>query len=83
MLNSSTSVPTTGGSVVVSGQNFGMDTTQIHVTIDGKPCAVQAIPFPHTQVSCQIGAGVGADLEVEIEVAGQTTRGSIFSYQGN
>jgi hypothetical protein len=67
-------VPTEGGAITLTGLNFGpaSQLTTVAVMVGEFPCGVLAL-VNHTSLTCQLGAGLGANLLVEVVVTGQSS----------
>jgi IPT/TIG domain len=73
--------PTSGGSVTITGSNFGTNSPFVSITIGSVSCTSVTIPIANTEIVCEIGAGVGASITTEVDVGGQIAT-VLFSYQG-
>ncbi len=71
--------PTSGGTrLTLVGSNFGPPGSA-RVSLGGADCPIQT--HEHSQMSCTVPPGVGADQTVQVTVAGQThPPGVVFSY---
>jgi len=74
---SPSSGPTEGGILLtIRGSSFGTSPT---ASVGANDCPVET--HSHTEVACRLPAGVGTNLAVEVEAAGQTSNASVrFSY---
>lgn len=50
--------------------------------MNGQNCADVLFETNHTTISCYVGEGVGANHSVVLQVAGQNTQATVFSYEG-
>jgi MYXO-CTERM domain-containing protein len=60
-------LPTTGGTLTLTGTNFGLSGT---VTVGGNACPVTS--YSHTQIVCTAPAGVGTGLTITVTSGGQS-----------
>lgn len=74
-------VPTSGGEVQINGSNFGDDLAKVIPKINDITCSSYRFGEVYTQLICNVGHGVGANLTVEVDVDGQEAN-SLFSYEG-
>lgn len=84
ILVSSTTAPTTGGQITISGSSFGPTGTSVCVLIAGQTCSDGSVTA-HTTITCTVSAGTGSDQVVEVTIpcpGGQTSSKTIFSYSG-
>ncbi len=73
------SAPTAGGTVLtIIGSNFGPPGAPLSVAIGSSACPVLA--SQHTEVSCEVPEGQGANLDAIVTVDGQTSDPGSFSY---
>ena len=76
--------PTVGGNLlIIEGANLGpTDSLDLPVVlIGGRPCTDVERVTSHTRLTCVAPAGTGRNLDIDIEVAGQTgTAPSMYSY---
>lgn len=71
-----------GGSVTISGTNFGEDPSSVTVTIDGS-IACTVTDAEDTSILCNVGPGTGGPYDILIQVADQqVTASQAFSYTG-
>eukprot|EP01132_Coremiostelium_polycephalum_P001089 gene1089-1380_t len=54
-----TSIPTNGGEIIISGDNFSNDKTAVSVDIGGVPCQNVEFVEPHKKIKCQYPSGSG------------------------
>ncbi|EFA80706.1 hypothetical protein PPL_06292 [Heterostelium album PN500] len=74
--------PTSGGLVVIDGLNLGNRVDIITIAFGATPCSTITITNNHTQITCQVAAGVGANYASNIFVGSQIQTNSFyFSYQ--
>ena len=73
-----------GGSITLTGSNFGNNVTAINVTVGNATCAPVVLVTSDTQVSCLLAAAPygGNLLPVTIGVAGQADRKPYLSFAG-
>eukprot|EP01105_Mastigella_eilhardi_P003242 TRINITY_DN1417_c0_g1_i1.p1 TRINITY_DN1417_c0_g1~~TRINITY_DN1417_c0_g1_i1.p1 ORF type:complete len:1967 (+),score=307.88 TRINITY_DN1417_c0_g1_i1:76-5976(+) len=69
VVNAVANTPTTGGTIAVTGQNFGNDTSLVTVTVGGGLCILVSVS--HTRVICTAPAGVGS-VPLNVMVNGQS-----------
>jgi hypothetical protein len=82
MATSASLVPTSGGIVTITGNNFGVDTAVVTVLVGGAACDNLTITPYDSQLKCIAPAGTGNHKLIEIEVAGQCTADPIIlSYE--
>ena len=79
------SIPTGGGTVTITGTNFGpVGTTQIdYVTIGGTFCTSASVTVDGTAIECTFQGGTGGGYDVVIKLNDETDQGSgagKFSY---
>ncbi len=74
---SPSSMPTTGGTLTLSGTNLGA--TGATVTVAGAPCPL--ISQAHTEVRCTMAAGVGTNRAIVLTVGGQVSNTVNINYQ--
>jgi IPT/TIG domain-containing protein len=75
-----TSLPTVGGQVTIEGTNFGDDINQISALLDGIPCDNYIISINHSQIICDLPAGIGQSRSLSIIVNGQMSNSYITDY---
>jgi len=78
---SATSVPQSGGLVTIIGNDFGLDSSVISVSIGTQTCT-NVVVVNTTSITCDLASGTGSDLHVTANVNGQsnTDNNSAFSY---
>lgn len=68
--------PTQGGAqLAITGTSLGV--SDIVVTVGGQPCAVQ-VATSHTQITCTLPAGQGANLPVIVTTGSQASNTNVF-----
>ncbi|PRP76898.1 outer membrane autotransporter barrel domain-containing protein [Planoprotostelium fungivorum] len=80
IISSTTSTNTTGGSITISGDNFGTDPTLISIIVGSDlQCTSITMVTPHTTISCQLDPGTGINLPLYVTVNGSLGAGN-YSY---
>ncbi len=75
-------MPTAGGVATITGTNFGADPQQMSVLVNGISCIGLNLTTLHFVATCNVSAGTGAGLLVNVTVAGQTIAWQNFAYMG-
>lgn len=74
-----TSVSTDGGTITITGRNFGPMGTTASVIINNQPCT-NSIVQSHTTMTCIIYPGTGANNPLQLSVGGQASQNILYSY---
>ncbi|PRP87586.1 hypothetical protein PROFUN_04613 [Planoprotostelium fungivorum] len=70
---------TTGGSINITGTNFGTDVSVIRVTLGGIDCPVISLPGAHTVMNVKIPPGSGSRT-LFVQVDSQMSPAYVFTY---
>ncbi|KAH3756150.1 tyrosine protein kinase [Pelomyxa schiedti] len=71
--------PTDGGFVQVTGTNFGQESSDVMVYVNGIPTTLYTLSVPHKVISLDIPPGCGSDSSVTVTVGGQSSS-TTFTY---
>ncbi len=78
-----TTVPTEGGTITITGSNFGNNSAVVIATVNSLDCSNIVILTDSVSLECTISSGTGKDHSVMITTAGQDSPSvNEFSYLG-
>eukprot|EP00899_Mesostigma_viride_P025809 jgi/Mesvir1/6412/Mv19504-RA.1 len=81
VVQSASIVPTSGGTVVITGTGFGTTQTLQLVVVGVVPCSNYSVTIPDTEITCTIGPGTGSSIAITVQVAGVMSQEAyVFSY---
>ena len=79
----STSAPTSGGDVLIYGNNFGPNDMPVkEVLIDGKLCTGARVVAEHTTIRCTAAPGTGKALDIKVTLSDNEPRTTMLNGRG-
>ncbi len=83
IVEDASSAPTEGGTVTISGSNFGNNPALLVVKVNSVDCGDLAILEDSVTLICTVSSGTGKDCSVVVTAAGQdSVSANKFSYLG-
>lgn len=80
VISSATPIPTSGGTILISGTKFGSDINAVSVLVNNLPCLSLSMPTPDSQLACVYTSGTGAKLNIDVTVSSVSANANVFSY---